>query len=188
MDYAISNWILETFGSSKVFAVICRLVTYLGSTGTIILALVALLAFKRTRRLGIYSTLAVLFALIINNVILKNVIERARPFETYPEMTKMCELAGYKLPNGWSMASGHATISMCLAVSIFCFSKKWGVLVIVLSVLIGLTRVLLLVHYASDVLVGWAIGAVLAVGVYFVIKLIEIKYILPKIQAKNTKK
>lgn len=176
MDYAISNWILKTFGDSKFFAMLSRVLTYFGSTWTIVAILTGLLIFKKTRKIGFYATISVLVCLLLNNLILKNIVQRERPFEEYASMKQICDLAGYKYPTGFSMASGHATISMTLAVSVFMFAKKSGAFAIAGSVVIGLTRVCLLVHFMTDVLVGWAIGTLVAVGIYYLLNLIIKKY------------
>ena len=127
--------------------------------------------------------LAVLMSLLINNVILKNIVQRPRPFEEYEAMYRICELANYAPPTGYSMASGHASATMAVAVALFMFSKKWGAVAISASIVVGLTRVALLVHYMTDVLVGWAIGAALAIGVYYLFR-----YVYKKIQIKIQEK
>lgn len=182
MDYAISNWVLNTFGDSKFFAVVMSIFTHLGGWIAVTAILVGLVAFKKTRKVGLFCTVAVLLTLLVNNAILKNIVQRTRPFQDYPEMIKICELAGYKLPTDFSMASGHSASTMAVAVSVFMHSKKWGGVAIGGSVLIGLTRIALLVHYTTDVLVGWMIGAGLAIGVYFLLKFID-----KKIQLKRGK-
>ena len=176
MDYAISNWILNTFGDSKFFAILSRVLTYFGSTWTIVAILACLVMFKKTRKIGIYATASVLLCLLLNNLILKNIVQRERPFEQYDSMKQICDNAGYAYPTGFSMASGHATISMTLAVSVFMFAKKSGIATIICSVVIGLTRVCLLVHFMTDVFVGWAIGALVGVAVYYLLNLIIKKY------------
>ena len=175
MDYAISNWVLNTFGDSKFFAVASSIVTHLGGWIAITLILVAMIAFKKTRKVGLCCTAAVLLSLLLNNAILKNIVQRTRPFQDHPEMTKICELAKYALPTDFSMASGHASATMAVAISVFMYSKKWGGVALGASVVIGLTRVALLVHYMTDVLVGWCIGCAVAILAYYVIKIIDKK-------------
>lgn len=183
MDYAISNWVLNTFGGSKFFAVLSSILTFWGSTWAVTLVLAILVYCKKSRNVGICCTLAVLMSLLINNVILKNIVQRPRPFEEYEAMYRICELANYAPPTGYSMASGHASATMAVAVALFMFSKKWGAVAISASIVVGLTRVALLVHYMTDVLVGWAIGAALAIGVYYLFR-----YVYKKIQIKIQEK
>ena len=184
MDLAISNWMFDTFGSSKAFAIVSRIITELGCKWAIMTAVAVLLIFKKTRKLGVYAMFACGLAFCINNIILKNVIERARPFVENPELAQMSALASYELPDGYSMASGHSTASMALAVTVMLFHKKWGFLTIPYALLVGLSRICLCVHYLTDVLVGFAIGAALAVGIYFLLNYL-LKVYLKKKENKN---
>lgn len=167
MDYAVLTWINNTFGNSKFFAIICSLFSFIGDKYCMIAFVVLLLAFKKTRKIGLYVMIAGGMAVFLNNCVIKLIVKRDRPFITHPELTNMCNLAGISLPDEYSMASGHSVTSMAVAVAIFFFSKKWGGLSIFISVLIGLSRLGLCVHYPTDVLVGWILGAVLAIGLHF---------------------
>lgn len=172
MDLQIANWIFETFGSNKVFLKIAYVLTYIGDKWTIILILALLLAFKKTRKLGLYATVTVLITFSFNNYVLKNIIQRDRPFVENPEFLKVLELAGHGLPDSYSMPSGHSITSMCLAVSVFMFHKKIGIGAISLSVVCGITRMILCVHYFTDVLAGFLLGALFAIGIHYLMNLI----------------
>ncbi len=186
MDLAISNWFFNTFGKNKALTMVVRIVTELGSAWFIIACVAVLLIFKKTRKVGLFALFACGLAFIANNLILKNIVQRARPFVANPELKGLCELVGYAFPTGHSMASGHATASMALAVTILLFNKKFGILAICVSLFVGLTRIYLCVHYLTDVIVGFIIGAVFAIGVYFLLKFIQ-KKILEK-RGKNNEK
>ena len=61
---------------------IVRAVTILGNSAIIWIAVsVLLLLFPRTRKAGIASLLALVFSLLINNIILKNLVGRIRPYD-----------------------------------------------------------------------------------------------------------
>ncbi len=56
--------------------------------------------------------------------------------------------------------SGHASRSACLALLLAPLLPPWGFMLLVLWVgLVGLARVALQVHFASDVIGGWATGS-----------------------------
>lgn len=88
------------------------------------------------------------------NQLLKFCFHRARP------ATALISQIGLSFP------SGHAMMSMafygCLAWLAVQYGRRWGVGValVVFCLLIGLTRVYLHVHYPTDVVAGFAAGAV----------------------------
>lgn len=186
MDYSILSWINETFGSSKVFAVIARILSFIGSKWGMIALVVILLCFKKTRKLGFYVMVAGGVTAFFNSFIVKPIIQRDRPFVTYPELENMCILAGEEFPDGYSMASGHSATAMAVAVAIMFFSKKWGGVAMVMAFLIGLSRLGLCVHYPTDVLTGWILGAILAVGLHY-LTTFGLKFINEKWGKKNEK-
>ena len=90
---------------------------------------------------------------------LKLTLDRARPaLDAHPVMT-----------HSSSFPSGHAgnTMTVFLAIALIAVPARWrreaAVLAVALSVTIGLTRPYLGVHWPSDVLGGWALGATIAI-------------------------
>lgn len=184
MDYAILNWINNTFGNSKFFAIVARILSFIGGKWGMISLVVLLLCFKKTRKTGFYVMVAGVVTVVLNDFVIKLIVKRDRPFVTYPELENMCKLAGEEFPDGYSMASGHSATSMAVAVAIMFFSKKWGGVAIAVSVLIGLSRLGLCVHYPTDVLTGWFLGAVLGIALHFLTN-IGLKFIISKWGNKN---
>lgn len=71
--------------------------------------------------------------------------------------------------------SGHAMVSLAFAVSalVLLWRTRWrpaGVLLVVLALLVGMSRVVLGVHWPSDVLAGWAASAAWVLGVARVLR------------------
>lgn len=180
MDLAIARWIYSIFGNSKFFAIASRIVTTLGSKWIIIAIVLVLIAIKKTRKLGVFALIAVGSAYVFNDFILKLIIKRDRPFVVDSNLIGICNLAGYELPDGYSMASGHTTAAICLAVMIFMFNKKWGIISIIIAFFVGMSRVCLLVHFFTDVLVGMVLGIVFAIGMYYLLNFILKKYLEKK--------
>ena len=97
MDFAISNWIYNTFGTSKAFAIFWAIVSFLGNTWAVVVASALMLCFKKTRKLAVYIAITCFMVFVMNSIIIKNLIERPRPFVTHPEFAIICENAGMEL-------------------------------------------------------------------------------------------
>lgn len=137
-------------------------ITHLGDDGIFWIALGLLLCvFKKTRKFGVLLILGLGVASLINNVVLKQIFERPRPFNfdgwpgefIYPDLVKQ--------PTSFSFPSGHTSSSLGAATPLLIKAKKkLGIPVFVLAVLIGFSRVYIHVHYPTDVIVGMIVGIV----------------------------
>lgn len=177
MDLAISKLFFETFSGNKPLTVVMRILTEIGSWWFIVGSVLVLLIFKKTRKVGLFVGIACLLAFITNNLIIKNIIKRARPFEIDSSLAGMCNLVGYKLPNDYSMASGHSTATMTFAVMVFMFNKKVGIITIITSLIVGLTRLYLCVHFLTDIIIGFIIGITFAISIYYLLECICNKFL-----------
>lgn len=137
-------------------------VTSLGDKGFIwILLSVLLLCKKDTQRTGVLCVLALLGSLFFNNMILKNLVGRLRPFDRYEDIIPLI-----MRPGGFSFPSGHTSSSFAAAGVLYAkLPGRYGVLAIVFAALIAFSRLYVGVHYPSDVLAGMATGLVIAVVV-----------------------
>ena len=156
--------------------------TGLGDDGIIwIVVGIVMLIPKRTRKCGIMVLCALLVMLITNNIILKNLIARARPYATYPKL--VADLADIiHIPKSYSFPSGHTVSAMATAFTIFSQHKKLGIAAIVAATLMGLSRLYVGVHFPTDVYGGVIVGALIALFVYW-----AEKKITPIIMAKIKK-
>ena len=69
--------------------------------------------------------------------------------------------------------SDHTLISMLVALSIYQIQKKAGILIAVLAIIVGVSRILVHIHYPVDIL-GSIVIAMIAVGsASFVLKKID---------------
>ena len=86
---------------------------------------------------------------------LKHTINRARPFETYPDIQKLAASGSSSFP------SGHTSDAFSTATSLSLAFPKWYVIApsYTYATLVGYSRMHLGVHYPSDVLAGAIIGA-----------------------------
>lgn len=113
------------------------------------------------------SALALLGSLIINNLILKNLIARIRPYEIINGLVPLIEK-----PTDYSFPSGHTGSSFAAACILYRkLPKRFGIPALLLAMLIGFSRLYLGVHYPSDVLFGIISG----VGISYVAEIVTAK-------------
>ncbi|WP_456433710.1 phosphatase PAP2 family protein [Nitratifractor sp.] len=120
-----------------------------------VLGALALIVAKRVRE-GLYLFASMGGALLLFGAV-KHLVLRPRP------VWRVIEQGGYSFP------SGHATMAAALAVAVYVLiapriPSAWGRGLVAATLalwplVIGASRVDLGVHYASDVLAGWGLGA-----------------------------
>ncbi|MGN0165731.1 MAG: phosphatase PAP2 family protein [Lachnospiraceae bacterium] len=130
-------------------------ITHLGDGGVFwIILTVILLCFKKTRKAGIYSACALVGSLIVNNLILKNLINRTRPYEVVEGLICLVKPA-----HDASFPSGHTGASFASAVAMYKnLPKKYAVILIVLASLIAFSRLYIGIHYPTDIIGGLVTG------------------------------
>ncbi|MGC0418491.1 phosphatase PAP2 family protein [Embleya sp. AB8] len=142
-----------------------------------VLAVLALLAWWRARaRVDhtaamaglVWAPLAALVAELANGP-LRDWVDRPRPFLSHEGLHVLVQ--GKTDP---SFASDHALTTMALAVGILLVDRRIGILAVLAAVFTGFARLYVGVHYPSDVLGGFALGALVAlVGSMFVGRVLE---------------
>ncbi len=159
LDGNILIWLHSVLVDSGLSPIVI-FITKLGDSGAIWLFLsIALLFSKKTRQIGIMSLLALLCSFIINNLVLKNLIARIRPYDVLSGVLLLIEKQ-----SDFSFPSGHTASSFSVAVIIFKeLPLNYGIPAILLAVLIGISRLYLGVHYPSDVLCGALFGSIIAI-------------------------
>jgi membrane-associated phospholipid phosphatase len=136
---------------SGILTPIFTAVTTLGNSGIVwVIISLLLLISKRTRKAGVMSLLALLVSLLINNVTLKNLVARVRPYETIEGLVPLISR-----PWDYSFPSGHTGSSFASAWVLYrTLPKRFGIPALILAGLIGLSRLYLGVHFPTDVLFG----------------------------------
>ena len=146
-------------------------ISSLGDSGWFWLAIgVVCLIFKKSRKMGWQVLLSMLGTFIIGNLIIKNIVARPRPCDIDTAVTLLLSR-----PHGHSFPSGHSINSMVAAVALFLNNKKIGIPAIIIATLIGFTRMYLFVHFPTDVIVGFVIAILVAIGVDWAFRQYEIK-------------
>ena len=137
---------------------IMRLMTFFGNEGAgwIVLGLL-LLALKSTRAKGVAYAMALAMTALVNNVIIKPMVMRPRPYSTMETLVVLTE----KL-NSFSFPSGHASASFACATALTLLFGKKGAWSFIPAALIAFSRPYLGMHYVSDVVCGAALGSLCA--------------------------
>ena len=133
-----------------------KIITWFGSPICLILITILLFVLIKNKKIGLLITIN-LVAITILNQLLKFILQRPRP-----EEFKVINETGYSFPSGHSMIS--AAVYGLLIYLIYKNIKNKhtkNVLIIILSLLIimiGISRIYLGVHYTSDVLAGFLLS------------------------------
>ena len=120
------------------------------------------------------------------NPLVKNVALRRRPYMDIPEIkclkapttteSSVMDIAA----QGYSFPSAHATNSACVY-SFMALEKRkriFKVCAVVLPFIVGLSRVMLGVHFPTDVIIGWIMGYVISFGVFFLNSKVKRRWIV----------
>ena len=133
-----------------------KIITWFGSPICLILITILLFVLIKNKKIGLLITIN-LVAITILNQLLKFILQRPRP-----EEFRVINETGYSFPSGHSMIS--AAVYGLLIYLIYKNIKNKhtkNVLIIILSLLIimiGISRIYLGVHYTSDVLAGFLLS------------------------------
>lgn len=152
----IGYTLISKFLISNQATPIAKAITNIGGTVGVITITIILLIFIRNKKIGLSMVINLVLATGLN-VILKDILQRPRPTEY-----RIVDASGYSFPSGHSMV--NMTFYGFLIYLIYKNVKnkylKWGLIVFLtaLTLLIGISRIYLGVHYTSDVLAGFLIG------------------------------
>lgn len=143
---------IQSFSGNEIIDSFWVFLTHIGDNGMIwILLSLALLIIPRTRKVGLMCVIAAVLSGLLTNVVLKQLVARARPFN-YSEI----ELLISK-PTDYSFPSGHTSISFAVAFVLWqekfkIKNFKFYILTLVMAILISFSRLYLYVHFPSDII------------------------------------
>lgn len=175
---ALMVWLQNILGDAG--ASIATFVTMLGEE-TVMVAILGFIYWCYDKKFGIYVGTNLMVGLVANPMI-KNIFLRYRPYMVHPEVKCLKPVHEGDLYDpllqGFSFPSGHTSNSSTMYFSLPVYEKKkWLVAIgILIPFFVGLSRVCLGVHYPTDVMAGWLLGAVVVAVLTFLQKKIQVKW------------
>ena len=139
-------------------------ITFLGETELIMVLLILTLFFPERKDLFYLYPLTIFSAVL--NFIIKNFVHRARPINQFA----LNLIIEYPFPTSFSFPSGHSQTSLVVYFALFyiCLKNAKNPRVknclsigIIIPILIMISRVILGVHFFSDVLMGAILGTMI---------------------------
>ncbi|SOD66555.1 undecaprenyl-diphosphatase [Streptomyces zhaozhouensis] len=91
------------------------------------------------------------------NAPIREFVARPRPVENHPDLTVLLEGK-----DGYAFVSDHAGVAMAIAVALFLVHRTLGLVAFALALAQGVARVVMGVHYPTDVVGGYALGMAVA--------------------------
>lgn len=173
MDYLILKWINDwanRWQSLDIVGIFCA------DWLIFILPLIIILVYffsSRRKKFGLIFVQVVLTIILVYliNYLFSLIWLRPRPFVEHREIYQLTEFLAS--PKDFSFPSDHASIAFVMAIVVFFSWRKFGAILLVLAVLIGLARIFTGVHWPSDVLAGIAVAGIST----FLIKFIFLKFV-----------
>lgn len=174
-DLSVFQWVQGI--QNEVLNMFFKIYTTLGEAGILFIAIaLPLMLTKKYRKVGFAMMVSLVVMVIGNNLILKSIFARPRPFNLDPDAYAWW-FKSYVFPeivsrpSSYSFPSGHTSSAFAAAFAAMAYNRKWGSLVMVLAVLMGFSRIYVEVHYPSDVIAGFFVGIIYALIGMLLVKL-----------------
>ena len=159
------------------------LAEYLAYILFFILAIYFIIGLKK-RVMVIFAVLAGFIARIIVKPLIVLLLARERPYESLENVSLLLPVSINDSLE--SFPSGHAIFFFAISTVIYNFDKKLGIIFFTASILMGIARIFVGVHFPSDILAGAILGILIGIFINSVYKKREdkIEEILAKAAAK----
>lgn len=155
IDESIVLWVSSHL-RNEFFDFLMPIVSALGNLGILWIILgFNIILFgkgKKQKKWGFLLLVCLAVTAVVSNFFIKPVIQRMRPFDKL-----FLEILIQK-PHDFSFPSGHTSAAFASAIVFYMYNKKAGVFMYLFAFLMAFSRLYLLVHYPSDILIGALIG------------------------------
>ncbi len=164
-DFNLVLWVQECIRSPFLSAFFIPFTT-IGNAGILFIVIGALmLLFKKTRLSGAILLTSLTISFILNDLIIKNIVQRPRPYDTFSQIIPLVPP-----PGKYSFPSGHTAAAFSSMITLFFTQKKYAITGLIIALLMGFSRIYVGVHYPTDVLFGAILGTTVAVVTAIIFK------------------
>lgn len=161
-DQSITLFVHQLYQwGGDLMTTVMEIISLFGKHGLFLIALALVLAFfRKTRRFGTAMCVGLFLGALFVNIYLKVAIARPRPY-TMDFYKQLWMTVGQNVESDFCFPSGHTNAAFAAMVPVFILGKKrWSWLALVFGVLMGISRIYLVVHFPSDVLGGMITGTI----------------------------
>ena len=155
LDYSVYNIVVKGM-RNPILTNVLKIITNLGSAVALITITILSLIILKNKKIGLCITINLALSTILN-LLLKNIIQRPRP-----EGYRLIEETGFSFPSGHSMVNTafYGLLIYLIIKNVKNQKLKYSLslLISILILFIGFSRIYLGVHYTSDVLAGFLIS------------------------------
>lgn len=162
-DLVIFNFIYGATGHSKLLDFLG--IFFADYVPYLLLACLLFLYFKKDRGMVFLAIGSGLVARFIVKTGILFFWQRPRPYIELPWIQKLIPM--FSFDSFQSFPSGHALFFFAASTIVFLYHKKWGMGFLSASVLMGLARIFVGVHWPSDIVAGALLGIATALVIYF---------------------
>lgn len=133
-------------------------ISYQGTYIILVFLFAGAILFAKRKFLTTTIFFSSVFLAWITTKIIKILLHVDRPFLTL-------DIIPLHLETGYSFPSTHSAIFAAVAICMFAVNKKFAMFLSFFTLLIGFSRIIIGVHYPTDVLAGFIVGAMVALVV-----------------------
>lgn len=161
IDHAVINLVVH---HSQPLNSVVIAVTNLGNPPVITtfsILLAAYFLYRKQQRIVVFIATNMI---VVNlaNFIVKNIVQRSRPFVQDSSITPLVHAGGFSFPSGHSAGSVLLFGTIFILLGLMAKHVTWRHVLRTLAILmifaIGLSRIYVQVHFPTDVLAGYALG------------------------------
>ncbi|MBR2577413.1 MAG: phosphatase PAP2 family protein [Erysipelotrichaceae bacterium] len=165
-DYAILEFfhkLMVNYGT--VLEPVCKVLDIIGDIPFLLIGWLGFILFlvKKDKKTGMMMCGSIIIGAILVTFVLKMIIYRARPYLSEVAVYKQWwDVLGLKADWDTSFPSGHSCAAMAGCLAYFaCSDRRFPkALVFLYPLIMGVSRICLVVHYPSDVLAGYLVGVI----------------------------